>query len=75
MSKKSQAAVSLIFPAIGAGLVYVSYNDYISVRADNPYAQKNSTLLVTLMIAGLIVLAVGIIMIYHLLRSKQKSTK
>ena len=47
MEKKWQTLFSLILPAIGAGLVYVGYNDYFSIKADNPYADKSPLLMIS----------------------------
>lgn len=75
MSKKSQAASSLLLPAIGAGLIFVGYNNYISVSADDPYTQDNSALLIALIIAGLIILALGLIVFFNLFKGNKKSSK
>lgn len=70
MGKKSRAALSLILPAVGAGLIFVGYNNYVSVSADDPYTKNNSVLLIALIIAGLIILAVGLIVFFNLFRKK-----
>jgi uncharacterized protein HemY len=75
MSRKSQAAISLILPAIGAGLVFVGYNNYISVSADDPYTKNNSVLLITLIIAGLIFLAFGLFVFLKLFKGSNKISK
>lgn len=75
MSKKGQAAVSLISLTVGAGLIFVGYNSYVSVGADDPYTKDNSTLLIVLIIAGLVILALGLIIFFNLLRSNKKSNK
>ena len=73
MKKKSQAALSLLLPAIGAGLIYVGYQNYVTVSADDPYVQKNSTLLTTLIISGLVLLALGIFVAYRMIKGRKSS--
>lgn len=75
MTKKSQAALSLLLPAIGAGLVYASYNNYISISADDPYTQDNPVLLVSLTIIGLVIMAFGIIIFFNLFKGNKKVSK
>lgn len=72
MEKKGQAIFSLILPAIGAGLIYVGYNDYFSVRADNAYANNSPLLMIIFMIIGAAFLAIGIIVFIYLFSSKSK---
>ena len=74
MGKKTQTAVALVLSAVGAGLIYVGYNNYSSVSADNPYAVKDPTSLVFLMIVGMVVLILGILMTIFALKSKKKSS-
>ena len=73
MTKKSQAMVSLVFPAIGAGLIYVGYGSYVSVSADNPYAEKNPALLTILIVVGLAILIAGVIVAYQMIKGKKRS--
>lgn len=75
MGKKTQTAMALVLSAVGAGLVYVGYNNYSSVSADNPYAVKNPTSLVFLIIIGVVLLALGILMAIFALKSKKKNAK
>lgn len=74
MGKKTQAVISLTFTAIGAGLVYVSYNNYISISADDPYTQSNSISIIVPIVVGLIVLALGLVVLYDLIKGSKKTT-
>lgn len=72
MGKKTKAAFSLILPAIGAGLVYVSYTNYYSINADSPYADKNPVINIILIVIGSLALLIGLMMLYQIFLAKKK---
>jgi len=72
MNTKIKTAAGLIFPAIGAGLVYVSYSNFYSISADSPYADKNPIINAVLIIVGGLAVLVGVIMLIQVISSNKK---
>lgn len=73
MGNKAKIAFSLILPAIGAGLIYVSYSSYYSISADTPYADKNPIINIIMIAIGGLALLIGLMMLYQIFSSKKKT--
>ena len=73
MGNKAKVAFSLILPAVGAGLVYVSYNSYYSISADSPYADKNPVINIILIVIGSLALLIGLMMLFQIFSNKKKT--
>ena len=72
MGKKTKTALGLILPAIGAGLVYVSYNSSNSISADSPYAESNPVINIVLILLGILSLLIGIMVLIQVFTIKSK---
>lgn len=73
MGNKAKTAFALILPAIGAGLVYVSYSSYYSISADTPYADKNPIINIILIAIGGLALLIGLMMLFQIFSNKKKT--
>lgn len=73
MVNKAKVAFSLVLPAIGAGLIYVSYTSYNSISADSPYTDKNPVINVVLIVVGGLVLLIGLMMLFQIFSNKKKT--
>lgn len=72
MDSKAKIAFGLILPAIGAGLVYVSYSSYYSISADSPYADKNPVINIILIAIGSLALVIGLVILFQIFTTNKK---
>lgn len=73
MGNRGRTAFALILPAIGAGLIYVSYSSYYSISADTPYADKNPVINIILIAIGGLALLIGLMMFFQIFSNKKKT--
>lgn len=71
MSKKIKTTLGVIFTAVGAGLVYVGFNDYYSASADSVTSNEFWYLSVIMIIVGAFVLLTGIISLIFVFASNK----
>lgn len=61
MSKRIRTTLGVVFSAIGAGLVYIGFNDYYSASADSAASSDFWYISFIMIITGAFVLLTGVI--------------
>lgn len=70
MNKKLRSFLGLVSIAVGAGLVYSGSNGFFAAKADTASTSSdNATLIISLFVAGIFLIAVGVMVSLFLFAS------